>query len=60
MSKYLAVWCEYLPDAGEATVDHYEAFDTPQEAFDKYLWAAALPTIHSASMAQVMESTDYS
>ena len=57
MKNYLVVYALWL---GEGQVsDHYEHFTSLRDAEKRYEEVLDIPTIYSASITEVIKSTDY-
>jgi hypothetical protein len=59
MNTYIVAWSTFPYDSKGTHTDTFHAFNTPEEAGEKYQQVAALPLTYSASISLVLESTDY-
>ncbi len=61
MKKYIVVYSIWtkLGDIDEACEDHYEVFHNIKDAKEKYKQVLDYDDLYTASITQVLESTDY-
>lgn len=62
MSRVLLVWSTYVhpdPEVNDSVEDHWSAHESLSEAREEYSLLMKLPSLHSASVCGVIQSTDY-
>lgn len=63
MSKVLLVWSTYIhpdPEVNDNVEDRWTVHESLTEAQEEYWRLMKLPSLHSASVCGVIQSTDYS
>lgn len=63
MSRVLLVWSTYVhpdPEVNDNVEDHWTVYESLSEAQEEYWRLMNLPSLHSASVCGVIQSTDYS